>query len=129
MASVFTQIIQGDIPGHFVYQDDLAIAIMTIQPVQQGHVLVIPRDEIDHFDDLPVELAAHLMNLSQQVAKAIKQAFPCTRVAMVIAGLEVPHTHLHLIPINQMEDMSFNHLEFAEADDLAAAAEKIKAFI
>lgn len=127
MASIFTQIIQGDIPGHFVYEDDLAVVIMTIQPVQAGHVLVIPREEIDHFDDCSPELAAHLMQLSQKVAKAIKVAFPCPRVGLVIAGLEVPHTHIHLMPINSMEDMSFAGLEFADADELASACEKIKA--
>lgn len=129
MASVFTQIINGDIPGCFVYQDDLAVAIMTIQPVQTGHVLVIPRKEVDHFDDLPAELAAHLMILSQKVAKAIKHAYPCERVSLVIAGLEVPHTHLHLIPINTMEDMSFAGLEFSTADELNFAAERIKQYL
>ncbi len=129
MSSVFTQIMQGTLPGHFVYEDDRAVAIMTIQPVQDGHVLVIPRDEIDHFDDLPADLAAHLMQLSQKVAKAIKKAYPCERVSLVIAGLEVPHTHLHLIPINAMEDMNFAHLSFADADDLAEAALKIKQFL
>jgi diadenosine tetraphosphate (Ap4A) HIT family hydrolase len=126
MASVFTQIMQGELPGHFIHEDDHAVAIMTIQPVQTGHVLVIPRSEIDHFDDLDTDLAAHLMQLSQKIAKAIKQAFPCERVALVIAGLEVPHTHLHLIPINVMEDMYFTELSFADSDDLAKACEQIK---
>jgi len=129
MASVFTQILNGDLPGHFVYEDEQAVAIMTIQPVKDGHVLIIPREEIDHFDDLPAELAAHLMHISQKVTKAIKQAFPCTRVGLIIAGLEVPHTHIHLIPINQLEDMSFANLSFADSDDLAKAAEKIKAYL
>ncbi|MCK5880539.1 MAG: HIT family protein [Sinobacterium sp.] len=129
MATVFTQIIQGDIPGSFVYEDEQAVAIMTIQPAQTGHVLVIPREEIDHFDDVPAELAAHLMNLSQKIAKAIKQAYPCERVALIIAGLEVPHTHLHLIPINAMEDMSFAGLEFADGAAVAQAAENIKQYL
>ena len=129
MASVFTQIMQGKIPGSFVYEDEQVVAIMTIQPVQPGHVLVIPRKEIDHFDDLPQEIAAHLMHVSQKIAKAIKLAYPCERVSLIIAGLEVPHTHLHLIPINTMEDMSFARLEFADSDILQAAAEKIKLFL
>ncbi len=129
MASVFTQIMQGKIPGSFVYEDEQVVAIMTIQPVQPGHVLVIPRKEIDHFDDLPQEIAAHLMHVSQKIAKAIKLAYPCKRVSLIIAGLEVPHTHLHLIPINTMEDMSFARLEFADSDTLQAAAEKIKLFL
>ena len=129
MASVFTQIMQGELPGHFIHEDDHAVAIMTIQPVQTGHVLVIPRSEIDHFDDLDADLAAHLMQLSQKIAKAIKQAFPCERVALVIAGLEVPHTHLHLIPINVMEDMYFTELSFADSDGLAKACEQIKQYL
>ena len=129
MPSVFTQIMQGELPGHFVYEDDLAVAIMTIQPVQEGHVLVIPRMEVDHFDDLSPDLAAHLMQLSQKIAKAIKRAYICERVALVIAGLEVPHTHLHLIPINTMEDMSFTHLNFADAEDLAHASKAISQYL
>ena len=129
MSSVFSQIIQGQLPGHFVYQDEIAIAIMTIQPVQPGHVLVIPRQEIDHFDDLPSDVAAHLMQISQRVTKAIKQAYPCLRVSLVIAGLEVPHTHIHLIPINRLEDISFQNLTFADSDDLAKAAAKIAAYL
>ncbi len=126
MATIFTQIIEGNIPGHFVWQDDLCVAIMTIQPIRTGHVLVIPREEIDHWNDLPDDLAAHLMLVAKKIANAIKQAFPSTRVGLIIAGLEVPHTHLHVVPVDTLGDFDFSGLDFAEADALAEASEKIK---
>jgi len=127
MASIFTRIINGEIPGHFVYRDDKAIAIMTIAPIAAGHVLVIPIDEVDHWDDVPAPLAAHLMNVAQKVAKAIKKNFPCVRVGMVIAGLEVPHTHLHVLPINQLGDFDFSKAKMAEQSVLAEQAVLLKA--
>ncbi|MFT4918926.1 MAG: histidine triad (HIT) family protein [Zhongshania aliphaticivorans] len=127
MSTLFTKIIQGELPGHFVWEDEQAVAIMTIAPIQAGHVLVIPRQEVDHWDDLPEALAAHLMAVSQTIAKAIKKAFSCQRVSMMIIGLEVPHTHLHLVPINTMEDANFGNAKMAEQEDLAVAAAKIRA--
>ncbi len=127
MASVFSKIIAGELPGHFVYQDDIAVAIMTIAPLKDGHVLVIPREEIDHWYDLPTETLAHLTVISQKVAKALQKAFPATRVGMMIAGLEVPHTHLHLVPMDEMSELDFANAKPAEGDVLAAQAEKIKA--
>ncbi len=127
MASIFTRIINGELPGHFVWQDDVAVAIMTIAPIRPGHVLVIPRQEIDHWDDLPEATAQHLMALGQRLAKAIKQAFPAKRVGMVIAGLEVPHTHVHLLPVDEMEDFNFGRAAMADAASLADAAERIRA--
>lgn len=127
MASIFSKIINGELPGHFVFQDDHCVAIMTIAPLRPGHVLVIPRQEIDHFDDLSAELASHLMVVSQKVAKAIKLAFPCERCGMVIAGLEVPHTHIHLFPVNEISDFDFTQAAMADQDDLKAAAEKLRA--
>ena len=124
--SVFTKIIKGEIPGHFVWNDDKCVAIMTIQPVRDGHVLVIPKQQIDHWDDLPDELASHLIVIAKKIAGAIKKSFPSERVGLLIAGLEVPHTHLHLLPIDSMQDFDISSLGFAEADTLAANAEKIK---
>ena len=126
MSSIFTQIIDGKIPGHFVWQDDYCVAIMTIQPVNPGHLLVIPRQEIDHWDDLSDDLASHLMRISKKLAKAVKKSFVCQRVGLVIAGFEVPHVHVHVMPANVLEDFNFTGLAFAEADDLQAAAERIK---
>lgn len=126
MASVFSKIIAGELPGHFVWQDDTAVAIMTIAPLKAGHVLVIPKSEVDHWYDLPAETMAHLSTLSQKIAKAMQRAFPATRVAVIIAGLEVPHTHLHLVPMDDMGELDFAKAREASAEELAANAEKIR---
>lgn len=126
MASVFTLIMEGKIPGHFVYEDEKAIAILTIQPIREGHVLVIPRQEIDQWSDLPVDLAAHLMHVSHKIANAMKSIFPCTRIGVMIAGLEVPHTHIHLVPIDSMDDLNFAFAKNADQDALKNTAEKIR---
>jgi histidine triad (HIT) family protein len=127
MASIFTRIIAGELPGHFVWKDDLAVAFMTIQPAREGHLLVVPRDEIDHWDDLPPALATHLMLISQRIAHALKDCYRSRRVGMLIAGLEVPHTHLHVVPLNSMADISLANSRMASADNLHAAALKIRA--
>lgn len=129
MPSIFSQILAGDLPGHFVWKDAQAFALMTIRPVRPGHVLVMPRQEIDHWDDLPAPLLAHLMQLSQRIAAAIKQAFPCARVAVAICGLEIPHAHIHLFPIDAIEDFNFGGGDMASADELAAAAARIRSFL
>lgn len=126
MASVFTMIMEGKIPGNFVWQDDKAIAILTIQPIRQGHLLVIPREEIDQWSDLPLELATHLMQVSHNIANALKLAYPATRVGFMIAGLEVPHTHIHLVPMDSMDDLSFAHAKNADGEVLKQTAEKIR---
>lgn len=126
MASVFTKIMQGELPGHFVYEDDIAIAIMTIEPIRAGHTLVIPREEINHWDDVPADIAAHLMHVSQKVAKGIKKVFPAKRVGMSIVGIEVPHTHIHLCPINAVGDLSFAHAGPATQEELAENAQKLR---
>ena len=126
MASIFSKIINGELPGHFVWQDDSCAAIMTIQPIKPGHLLVIPRDEVDHWDDLPEALSAHLMAVSAKLAKALKHAYKCRRVSLQIVGLEVPHTHLHLVPIDEMCDIDFAKAEMADAESLAAQADKIR---
>jgi len=127
MASVFTLIMEEKIPGHFVWRDELCIAIMTIQPIRAGHVLVIPREEIDQWTDLPLNIVTHLMRVSHKISNALKDVFPCTRVGLMIAGLEVPHTHIHLLPIDSMDDLSFANARNAEQADLAEAAAKIRA--
>lgn len=127
MASVFSKILAGELPGHFVWKDDQAFALMTIMPLRPGHVLVMPREEIDRWDDLPPPLVAHLMSVSQHIAGAIRQAFPCPRVALAICGLEVPHTHIHLFPIETIEDFDFGNGSAANAEELAAAAQRIRA--
>lgn len=126
MASIFTRIIDQELPGHFVWEDERCVAIMTLNPMKPGHVLVIPRLEIDHWDDLPSELAAHLMAVSQRLAKALKRAFPCQRVGLLVVGLEVPHVHLHLVPLEAMQDIRVEGLPQAGAEELASAAARIR---
>ncbi len=128
MASLFTRIIQREIPGRFVWEDEHCVAIMTIAPIRPGHTLVIPRMEVDQWTDLPAELAAHLMVTAQRLGRGIKQAFPCRRVGMMIAGIEVPHVHLHLVPLDVIADMDFARQDTkAKAEDLDAAAECLRA--
>ncbi len=127
MATVFTKIIEGELPGHFVWQDEHCVAFMSINPITQGHTLVVPRMEVDHWIELPVELNAHLMKVSQQIAAAQQQVFQPERIGLIVAGFEVPHVHIHVLPVNSMADFSFAraaaHVEPAE---LAAAAKAIK---
>jgi histidine triad (HIT) family protein len=127
VASIFTKIISGELPGRFVWRDDRAVAFLTIQPLKPGHTLVVPIEEVDHWLDLEPNLAQHLVNISQQVGKAIDRAFEPAKVGLIIAGLEVSHVHLHVTPIHALQD-----LNFANADpnpdplEMDAAAEKIR---
>lgn len=129
MASVFTLIMEGKIPGKFVWKDEVAVAILTIQPIRAGHVLVIPRQEIDQWIDLPLEIMSHLTQVSHKIANALKVAFPAQRVGVMIAGLEVPHTHIHLVPMDSMDDLSFAFAKNADAHELTKNAEKIRALL
>lgn len=126
MSSVFSKILAGELPGHFVWKDEHCFAIMTIQPIREGHVLIIPNEEIDHWDDVPVDAATRMMKVSQHIAKAIKAVIPCKRVGMTVIGLEVPHTHIHLMPIDRMGDMDFSRQHAESAENLAAAATKLR---
>lgn len=127
MASVFSQIRTGILPGQLVWQDEQVFALLTIRPLQPGHVLVMPVQEVDHWDDLPDELLMHVMQISRRLAKAIKAAFPCARVAVAICGLEIAHAHVHLFPIDRLEDFNFGSGQSATAEELADAAQRIRA--
>ena len=126
MSTIFSKIIQGELPGHFVWRDEQAVAIMTIAPICPGHLLVIPVEEVDHWDDMSAELSNHCMTVARHIAKAIKSVYACERVSMQIVGLEVPHTHLHLVPINTMEDISFAKARQAEPEALAKEAGRLR---
>lgn len=108
MPSIFTKIINGELPGRFVYRDDRCVAFLTIAPLKPGHTLVVPIQEVDHWLDLPEDLAAHLFAVAQRVGRAIQQVFQPEKVGLVIAGLEVLHTHLHLTPIWAINDLDFS---------------------
>jgi len=128
MASVFTRIIAGELPGTFVYKDDICVAFMTINPIARGHLLVVPRSEVDQWTDLPDEVSQHCFAVAKRIAHAQKQKLKCERVALIIAGFEVPHCHLHVIPAATIADVSFDnaavHVDF---DDLAAVAATLSA--
>jgi histidine triad (HIT) family protein len=126
--SLFTRIIQGELPGRFVWRDERCVAFLTIAPIRPGHLLVVPRREVDHWLDLEPELAAHLTEVARTLGRALQRAFPCKKVGLMIAGLEVPHTHLHVLPIDRLQDMDFaNQDPEARAEDLDEAAEKVRA--
>ena len=128
MPTLFTRIIQGEIPGRFVWRDERCVAFLTIAPIRPGHLLVVPRAEVDHWLDLEPALAAHLTAVAQTLGRAVKHAFPCKKVGLMIAGLEVPHVHLHVLPIDRLQDMDFACQDKdARPADLDAAAEKVRA--
>ena len=107
MPSLFTRIIQGELPGRFVWRDARAVAFLTIAPLRPGHTLVVPVEEVDHWIDLPPDLLAHLTGVSHKVASAIQTAFEPEKVGLMLAGLEVPHVHFHLVPIHELRDLNF----------------------
>jgi histidine triad (HIT) family protein len=109
VATVFTRIINGELPGTFVWRDDRCVSFLSINPLRPGHALVVPVDEVDHWIDLEPDLARHLMTVAQTIARAQQQAFQPSRVGLLIAGMEVPHTHLHLIPIDSEADLHLSN--------------------
>lgn len=105
--TIFSKIIAGEIPSYKIAESELFYAFLDIFPLQKGHVLVVPKIEIDKVFDLPTTYLSDLLVFAQPIAKAIEKSFPCNRVSMVTVGLEVPHAHLHLIPINEAKDIDF----------------------
>lgn len=128
MASVFTMIINGELPGRFVWRDERCVAFLTIAPLTPGHTMVIPRDEVDHWLDLDADLLAHLTGVSQSIGNALQHAFDPVKVGVIIAGLEVPHTHIHLVPIrDEIRDLDFANAEQnPDPADLDRNAERIR---
>lgn len=128
MTTIFTRIINREIPGTFVHEDDKCVAFLSINPLADGHVLVVPRDEVDHWVDLPADLAAHLFAVSHRIADALRNAFTCERVGLIIAGYEVNHCHIHLVPTTDMSQLSFaNAAAGIERSTLEANAARIVA--
>ena len=128
MATLFTKIIEGEIPGRFVWRDSRAVAFLTIAPITSGHTLVVPVDEVDHWIDLSPDLAAHLTEVARTVGRAQMQAFSPERIGMIIAGLEVPHCHLHVLPIESESDLSFARADHSpDPGALDAAADALRA--
>ena len=127
MATIFTRIIEGELPGRFVHRDDRCVAFLSIAPLQPGHTLVVPIEEVDHWIDADPELTAHLAQVAQRIGRAQQEAFAPNRIAMIIAGLEVPHLHLHVVPIRTEGDLSFANADPSpDPAALDAAAEAIR---
>lgn len=128
MASIFSKIVAGDIPCHRIAENEEFLAFLDISPLAEGHTLVIPKTEIDYFFDLDAGLLSRINLFARDVAKKIETAIPCKRVGVAVIGLEVPHAHMHLIPLQNVADINFERpkLSFTH-EELAATAERIKA--
>lgn len=123
MSSVFTKIIEGELPARFVYRDEKCVAFLSIEPLRYGHTLVVPIEEIDKWTDLDSQTWAHLNEIALEIGGAIKTAFDTPRTGYIIAGFDVPHTHIHLFPTEKMEDYDFAKAFAADATDPAAMDE------
>ena len=127
MSSIFTRIINGEIPGRFVWRDSECVAFMDIQPISRGHLLVVPRQETDRWHDLPPQTAAHLFAVAHKIAAALDQLSERSRVGLMIAGFAVPHTHIHLMPADSMAQFDPKNADKnARPEDLDAMAGKIR---
>jgi diadenosine tetraphosphate (Ap4A) HIT family hydrolase len=127
MATLFTRIINGEIPGTFVWRDDRCVAFMSINPLARGHVLVVPIEEVDHWVDADADLVAHLFVVTRKLSLAVNRAFRPARVGVIIAGYEVPHAHIHVVPTTTMAELNFaNAASSVEREDLESAAEAIR---
>jgi histidine triad (HIT) family protein len=127
VATVFTRIIEGDLPGRFVWRDDRAVAFLSINPLQPGHTLVVPIEEVDHWIDLDLDLANHLMGVCHAIGPVLQEQFRPAKVGLMLAGLEVPHAHIHLVPMRGVHDLDFANAD-PDPDDAALdeAAERIR---
>ncbi|BBX68230.1 HIT family protein [Mycolicibacterium psychrotolerans] len=130
MGTVFTKIINGELPGRFVYEDDDIVAFLTIQPMTQGHTLVVPRAELDNWQDIDAPVFARVMEVAQLIGKAVCRAFDTERSGVIIAGLEVPHLHVHVFPARELSDFGFAGVDNnASPESLDDAQRRIKAAI
>jgi diadenosine tetraphosphate (Ap4A) HIT family hydrolase len=128
MTTIFTRIIEGELPGTFVWRDDRCVAFMSINPLAPGHVLVVPIEEVDHWVDASPDLVAHLFAVTHRIADAQRRAFRCDRVGVIIAGYEVPHMHIHTVPTTSMAQLSFaNAAASVDPADLQRWATAIEA--
>ena len=127
MSSIFTRIINREIPGHIIAEDEHYIAFLDVNPLVNGHCLVVPKKEIDYIFDMDEKLLAGLHIFSKKIAKALKKAIPCKRIGVAVIGLEVPHVHVHLVPMNTMDDINFTRPKLKPSpEELKSTAEEIK---
>lgn len=128
MASIFTKIINGELPSYKIAEDDKCYAFLDISPLAEGHTLVVPKQEVDYIFDIDDELYTHLHLFAKKVAKAIKQAVPCEKVGMAVIGLDVRHAHIHLVPLKAVGDLNFAKEKLSlPAEQMKAIAENIAA--
>lgn len=125
-ASIFTKIVNGEIPAYKVAEDDRYLAFLDVFPTAKGHTLVIPKQQIDYIFDLDDELYLGLMAFAKKVAAAVEKVVPCQRIGVAVVGLEVPHAHVHLIPLNSMQDMNFANKKQFSKEEFEETAQKIK---
>ena len=127
MPTLFTRIIDGEIPGRFVWKDDECVAFLTIEPMRPGHTLVVPRAEVAHWIDLDADLCAHVFEVARVIGQAQSAAFAPRRIGVMIVGEEVPHAHVHVVPINEVSDLSFAAIDRSPTpESLDAAADAIR---
>ena len=130
MASVFTKIINGDIPSYKIAENENYIAILDAFPLVEGHILVIPKQEVDQLFDLDKTTYLGLMDFAYEIAQAIEKAIPCLRVGVAVVGLEVPHVHVHLVPLNSMQDINFSNPKLQlSAEKMIEIADTIKSYL
>ncbi|GAB3916478.1 HIT family protein [Larkinella terrae] len=129
MPSIFSRIVNGEIPAYKIAETDDYLAFLDVFPAAKGHTLVIPKQEIDYLFDLDDDLYAGLMKFAKQIAPAIEKAVPCKRIGVAVVGLEVPHAHVHLIPLNSMADMNFNNKLKLSPEEFTEIAAKIRSFL
>lgn len=127
MSSIFTKIINGEIPCYKIAEDDNFFAFLDINPNAKGHTLCVPKKEIDRFFDLDDDLYLGLMQFSKKIAAALEKTVPCNRIGMTVIGLEVPHAHVHLIPLNEMGEMTFRHKVSLTKEEFETLAKNIQA--
>ncbi|HRH47609.1 MAG TPA: HIT family protein [Panacibacter sp.] len=128
--TIFSKIIAGEIPSYKIAENEKFFAFLDIFPIVKGHVLVIPKTEVDHFFDVPDEYLSELLLFAKPIAKAIEKVFPCNRCGLEVIGLEVPHAHLHLIPINSPDDLNFTRSKLKlNAEELKESQQKILAHL
>jgi histidine triad (HIT) family protein len=129
MASIFSRIVSGEIPCHKIAESDHFLAFLDVMPLVEGHVLVIPKKEVDYIFDLDTNTYDALWSFARTVATGLKKAIPCKRIGLAVIGLEVPHTHIHLVPMNEIGDINFTRTKLKPTqEELAAVAEKIRTF-
>lgn len=126
MASIFSRIIAGELPAYIVAEDEYHIAFLDINPNAVGHTLCVPKKEVDKLFDLEEDAYLNLMTFSRKVALAIRKVIPCKRIGLTVIGLEVPHVHVHLIPLTQMADATFQKKESISKEEMVSLTEKIK---